>query len=45
MGKPMDTNSERRKEGWIFRPWIRLKSGRIIYAKDYGKRCFRIPIN
>lgn len=32
------------KHGYIFRPWIRTKDGRIIYARDYGKRAFMIPV-
>lgn len=27
---------------WIFRTWITTKSGERIYARDYGKRAFRI---
>lgn len=30
--------------GYIFRPYITLKDGKIIYAKDYGLRAFRIPL-
>lgn len=29
---------------YIFRATITLKDGTKIYAKDYGKRAFRIPI-
>lgn len=29
---------------YIFRPWITTKDGEKIYAKDYGKRAFRIPV-
>lgn len=29
---------------WIFRTWVTTKSGERIYAKDYGKRAFRIWI-
>ncbi len=28
----------------IYRPYIRLKDGRIIYAKTYGKKAFRIVV-
>ena len=28
---------------FIFRPWITLRDGRRIYAKDVGKVAFRIP--
>lgn len=27
---------------WIFRAWVTTKSGERIYARDYGKRAFRI---
>ena len=27
---------------WIFRAWITTRDGQRIYAKDYGKRAFRI---
>lgn len=27
---------------WIFRTWITTRDGSRIYAKDYGKRAFRI---
>ena len=30
------------KGGIIFRAWIRLKDGKIIYARDYGLRGFPI---
>ena len=29
---------------YIYRTKIRLKDGTILYARDYGKRAFRIPI-
>lgn len=31
--------------GYIFRTSITLKDGTKIYAKDYGKKAFRIPLN
>lgn len=27
---------------WIYRPWVTTKDGRKIYAKNYGKKAFRI---
>lgn len=30
---------------YIFRPWITIKDGTRIYAKDYGKKAFRIWVN
>ena len=30
---------------YIFRTSITLKDGTKIYAKDYGKKAFRIPLN
>lgn len=30
---------------WIFRAWTTTKSGERIYARDYGKRAFRIWVN
>jgi len=32
------------KIGYIFRPWIRTRDGRVIYARNYGKRAFMIPV-
>lgn len=29
---------------WIFRAWTTTRDGERIYAKDYGKRAFRIWI-
>lgn len=29
----------------IYRPWITLKNGTRIYAKNYGKKVFRLVIN
>ena len=35
-----------KKNGYyIFRAWITLKDGTRIYAKNYGKRAFRIWIS
>ena len=31
-------------KGYIYRTKIRLKDGTILYARDYGKKAFRIPI-
>lgn len=30
---------------YIFRAYITLPDGRRLYAKDYGKRAFRIWVN
>lgn len=32
------------RPAYIFRPWITNRSGRKIYARDYGLRAFRIRI-
>lgn len=29
---------------YIFRPYIRLKNGEVIFASQYGKKAFPIPI-
>lgn len=29
---------------WIFRAWTTTRDGQRIYARDYGKRAFRIWI-
>ena len=29
---------------YIFRTWTTTKDGEKIYAKDYGKKAFRIPV-
>lgn len=33
------------QSGYIFRASIKTKDGRTIYAKDHGKKAFRIPID
>lgn len=30
---------------YIFRPWITTKGGTKIYAKDYGKKAFKIWVD
>jgi hypothetical protein len=25
---------------WVFTPVIRLRTGKVLYAKDYGKKAF-----
>ena len=30
---------------WIFRTWTTTRDGERIYAKDYGKRAFRIWVD
>ena len=30
---------------YIFRPFMTLRDGRIIYASQYGKKAFRIPVS
>jgi hypothetical protein len=30
--------------GFIFRPTITLKDGRVLYAKHYGKKAFPIKV-
>lgn len=32
------------KQRYIFRAYITLKNGRRIYAKQYGLKAFRIPV-
>lgn len=32
------------KAVYVFRPWIKLKCGKVIYARDYGHKAFRIRI-
>ena len=27
---------------WIYRPWITTKDGKRLYARNYGKKSFRI---
>lgn len=29
---------------YIFRASMKLKDGSVIYARDYGKKAFKIPI-
>ena len=36
--------AENEKKPYIFRKWIRTKSGQIIYAYEYGKKAFKIYI-
>ena len=30
---------------YIYTPYIRKKDGTVIYARDYGKKVFKIPKN
>ncbi len=30
---------------WIFRPWRKLPDGTIIWAKNYGKKAWKIAVN
>jgi hypothetical protein len=30
--------------GFIYRPYITLPNGKVIWASTYGKRAFRIPV-
>ena len=30
---------------YIYRPWITLPNGERLYAKNFGKRAFRIPVD
>lgn len=32
-------------ERYIYRPWITLPNGQRIFAKNYGKRVFRIRLD
>lgn len=36
--------TETNQRPYIFRPWIRTKSGQIIFAREYGKKAFKIYI-
>lgn len=29
---------------WIFRPWRKLPDGTILWAKNYGKKAWKIPV-
>ena len=40
-----DTSKAPKNVKGIFRASITLKDGRVIYAKDYGKRAFFIPLD
>ena len=33
--------TETNQRPYIFRPWIRTKSGQIIFAREYGKKAFK----
>ena len=33
------------EERYIYRPWIRDRNGRKRWARDYGKKAWRIPIS
>ena len=37
----MGTSTDKR---YVYRSSIRLPNGRRIYAKQYGKRAFKIPV-
>ncbi len=40
--KPVIASPSEEQE-YVFRPWITLRDGRRIYAKELGLRAFRIP--
>ena len=37
--------NEKKTVQYIFRPFITLKNGHRIYARQYGLKAFRIPVN
>ena len=37
--------TEKKTAQYIFRPFITLKNGHRIYARQYGLKAFRIPVN
>lgn len=41
---PRKSASADKPKGYIYRPYITLQNGRVIWARHYGKRAFRIPI-
>ena len=43
MARPKPAPADKPK-GYIYRPYITLQNGVVIWAKHYGKRAFRIPI-
>lgn len=32
-------------QGFIFRPWTTTRDGKVIWARNYGLRAFRIPVS
>lgn len=36
--------SEVQETQYIFRPYMTLKDGRVIWARQYGKKAFKIPV-
>jgi hypothetical protein len=32
------------KAVFVFRPWITTRDGKVIYAKDYGLKAFKIRV-
>lgn len=42
--EPPDVLSSDKRE-YVFRRWIRLKNGRVIYASEYGLKAFKIPVS
>jgi len=32
-------------ETYIFRPWRRLPDGTILWAKNFGKKAWKIPVS
>jgi len=41
----MATSDKKPEPKYIFRPWITLPDGRKLYARNYGKKAFKIPVN
>jgi hypothetical protein len=40
----MENINNKSEVKYVFRPYITLPNGTTIYARNYGKRAFKIPI-
>lgn len=39
-----DAPKQRRVQRYIYRPWVTQKDGTKKWARDYGKKAWRIPV-
>lgn len=38
-------SADKEKRAYVFRRFIKLKTGRVLDAHDYGRKAFKIPVS